>query len=275
MKLKLQSVFILFIFLSLNGISQSKFPVEAENRFSDLNRWISTYPSHIISGTENAFLKNENPYKFITGAAVILIMSNYDDNIRGDVYHKPFFSHGLSRDADNFGKTFGWGYFAGVGLITCESFISKDSQSQYFSKIELVLESIAVTQVITQTLKTTVKRERPNFSDNHSFPSGHTSSVFALATSLNGIYGWKAGIPAYIIALTVGAQRISSSSHYLTDVLSGALIGYLVADGFSKIHIDESPVDEKQSNASSFLLLPSVWYYAPNSSKGLQLTLFF
>lgn len=207
-----------------------------EGRFSNLNLWLRAYPQHLLIGAENGLFKNHNPSNLIAGASLVLILSNFDDNIVSSVKGKPFLAPTLSKQADNFGKSFGWGYFMGVGYITLESLILKNNKDEYFSKIELVLESIAVTQIITQMLKTTVNRQRPNFSDNHSFPSGHTSSVFALATSMNGIYGWKVGVPAFICASIVGAQRISSNSHYLSDVLSGALIGFLVGNGFSEIH---------------------------------------
>jgi hypothetical protein len=229
-------ILLVLIFTTSKGYSQSDFSIISDERFSDVNHWIKSYPHHVIDGVENSFLKNETPYKLIAGASAIIILSNYDQDLKAKFLNKPFFSNGLSKQADNFGKTFGWGYFAGAGFITLESIISKNNRSQYFSKMELMLESIAVTQVITQTLKMTVKRERPNQSDNHSFPSGHSSSVFALATSLNSIYGWKVGVPAFICASVVGAQRVSSSSHYLTDVATGALIGYLVAEGFTELH---------------------------------------
>ena len=228
-------IFILF-FSTITGYSQSGFSNISDDRFSDINHWTTSYPRHVLDGAENGFLKNESPYKLIAGASAIIILSNYDQDLKVRFLNKPFFSNDLSRQADNFGKTFGWGYFAGAGFITLESIISKNNRAQYFSKMELMLESIAVTQAITQTLKMTVKRERPNQSDSHSFPSGHSSSVFALATSLNSIYGWKVGMPAFVCASIVGAQRISSSSHYLTDVATGALIGYLVAEGFAQLH---------------------------------------
>ncbi len=161
-------------------------------------------------------------------------------------------SQSLSKASDSFGETFGWGYFAGVGLITFESILSHNSSSEYLLKLELMLESIAVTQIITQTLKLSTNRMRPNFLDDHSFPSGHTSSTFAMAASLNGIYGWQAGIPAYILASIVGLQRISSNAHYLSDVLSGALIGTLVGRGFSFIH-RQNKNDSPMLNTTFFL----------------------
>lgn len=252
---------LILLFTTLTVYSQSDTLDNGENRFLSLNHWLRSYPHHIMIGVENGFLKNQSSLKLIAGVSAVLISSNFDDDIVSNVKGKPFLAPTLSKQADNFGKSFGWGYFAGVGFITLESLVSKNNMDEYFSKIELVLESIAVTQIITQTLKTTVNRQRPNFSDNHSFPSGHTSSVFALAASMNGIYGWKVGVPAFICASIVGAQRISSSSHYLSDVLSGALIGLLVGNGFSEIHREGNSIqpifriDQKTSSVGAQLII--------------------
>jgi membrane-associated phospholipid phosphatase len=81
------------------------------------------------------------------------------------------------------------------------------------------------TALITQVLKLGINKERPDGSDNRSFPSGHTSAAFAGATFLERRYGYKVGIPAYVAASFVGYSRIQADKHYLEDVLSGALIG--------------------------------------------------
>ena len=50
----------------------------------------------------------------------------------------------------------------------------------------------AVTTVgATYILKYAVREERPDHSNRHSFPSGHTSTTFATATFLQRRYGWK------------------------------------------------------------------------------------
>ena len=47
-----------------------------------------------------------------------------------------------------------------------------------------------------------LQRERPDQSNHQSFPSGHSVSAFATAGVLQRHYGWKAGIPATVIAAT-------------------------------------------------------------------------
>lgn len=78
---------------------------------------------------------------------------------------------------------------------------------------------------LTEILKQSVRRERPNKHDRKSFPSGHTSVSFQTATFIYQRYGWKPAIPAYIAASFVGYSRIKSDWHYGNDVLAGAIVG--------------------------------------------------
>jgi membrane-associated phospholipid phosphatase len=63
-----------------------------------------------------------------------------------------------------------------------------------------------------------------------SFPSGHASAAFATATVLQRKWGWKAGVPSYVVATFVGATRLENA-HFLSDVTFGAALG--VASGLA------------------------------------------
>lgn len=86
------------------------------------------------------------------------------------------------------------------------------------------LESFVTTTVVTQTLKYSINRERPNGGDL-SFPSGHTSSAFQGAAFIYKRYGEQYGIPAYLLASMVGYSRVHAGVHYWSDVVVGAAIG--------------------------------------------------
>lgn len=88
--------------------------------------------------------------------------------------------------------------------------------------------------VITQGLKFAVDEKRPN-GGSHSFPSGHTSFAFTGAEFIRKEYGWKWGIPAYLLAGYVGYSRVESNAHYTHDVLAGALIGILSNHDFGEM----------------------------------------
>lgn len=91
--------------------------------------------------------------------------------------------------------------------------------------------------IITIGLKISVKRPRPfvtypNLIQNKSaagspsFPSGHTSSAFATATSLSLLYPkWYVIAPSFLWAGAVGYSRMELGVHYPSDVLIGALVG--------------------------------------------------
>ena len=108
----------------------------------------------------------------------------------------------------------------------------------------LVLAALAVDAVILNLgLKNMVHRARPydQFADliplvgrlgDFSFPSGHSGCAFAtagvLCLALPGekkVFGWGMLVLAVIIALS----RLYVGVHFPTDVLAGAMIGFLSA----------------------------------------------
>lgn len=87
--------------------------------------------------------------------------------------------------------------------------------------------ALIYTTGITQAIKVTVHQQRPDNSDAYAFPSGHTSSAFATATSLSYAYGWKAGVPSFAMATFTGLSRISADKHWASDVVAGAFLGVI------------------------------------------------
>ncbi|QDV09142.1 PAP2 superfamily protein [Planctomycetes bacterium Poly30] len=90
------------------------------------------------------------------------------------------------------------------------------------------IAALAATGLITQVIKTIVPEKRPN-GGNGSFPSGHSSMAFAFADTMRRSYGWKVGVPLYIIASGVALQRLDASYHELEDVVVGAALGLAVS----------------------------------------------
>lgn len=100
---------------------------------------------------------------------------------------------------------------------------------------------------VTTALKYIVKKERPDRSDFHSFPSMHTSVSFTAASFIQRRYGWKWGAPAYVLSTYVGWSRVYGKKHDWWDVAAGAVIGtassYIFTRPFAKKHnLTISPV---------------------------------
>ena len=100
--------------------------------------------------------------------------------------------------------------------------------------------SLIASGLITPSIKLVVGRSRPRanagianfkpFSDpNASFPSGHTTEAFALASVIANHYDelWVQ-YSAYSLAGLVGVARSYHDAHFASDILTGALIGTLV-----------------------------------------------
>jgi membrane-associated phospholipid phosphatase len=88
-----------------------------------------------------------------------------------------------------------------------------------------LLQAQLLSEILVEPLKYAVRRERPDGSNNLSFPSGHASVTFATATVIERHLGWRKSILAYAIASYVAMSRIHDNQHYLSDVIFGAAVG--------------------------------------------------
>jgi len=86
---------------------------------------------------------------------------------------------------------------------------------------------------VTYGLKKLTHKERPDGSDNDSFPSLHTSTAFQGAAFMQKRYNWKYALPMYIGAIFVGYSRIKADKHYTEDVIAGAAIGFVTSYCFT------------------------------------------
>jgi len=117
---------------------------------------------------------------------------------------------------------------AGTGLI---------SDDEEMLRNAFVMAAASIVNVgLTYALKYTVRRDRPSVawpdivnksdSDGPCFPSSHTSTAFATATSLSLAYPeWYVIVPSLAYAGTVAYSRMHLGAHYPSDVAAGALIG--------------------------------------------------
>lgn len=102
------------------------------------------------------------------------------------------------------------------------------------------LETAGTTAAATLILKYAVKERRPDGSDMHSFPSGHSSIAFASAAFMQRRYGWAWGVPAYAAAAYTAWGRVYSKKHHVWDVVAGAAFGaasaYIFTTPFARKH---------------------------------------
>ena len=108
--------------------------------------------------------------------------------------------------------------------------------------------SFFVASLFTRGLKYALNRSRPqaNLGNNFwrpfaapfslSFPSGHTTGAFAIASALSCYYKDKPYLSYFLFggASVVAVSRIVKGEHWASDVFAGALVGYTVGRFFGK-----------------------------------------
>lgn len=90
-----------------------------------------------------------------------------------------------------------------------------------------LIQSLVISEGLTQTLKYTTRRERPDHSSRNSFPSGHAADTFAFATALERHLGWRYFVPAYVLASYVAVSRLPANRHWFSDAVFGASVGII------------------------------------------------
>lgn len=90
--------------------------------------------------------------------------------------------------------------------------------------VQLGLSS-ATTIVVNYGLEALIRKDRPDGTEHHAFPSTHTAAAFDGASFLMRRYGWKWGVPAYAVSAYVAWGRVDARRHDWWDVLGGAALG--------------------------------------------------
>ncbi len=88
-------------------------------------------------------------------------------------------------------------------------------------------KSLALSTVSTLALNSIVDKDAPNGSSSHAFPSGHAAIAFGSAAFVQRRYGWRPGIPAYLVAAYIGWLRVETDDHDTADIIGGMAVGII------------------------------------------------
>ncbi len=114
----------------------------------------------------------------------------------------------------------------------------------------LVAETLLITEIYVQILKTVSGRARPfteegpfsfhPFSFRYSwtsFPSGHSAVAWALAGSISNISDDSfLRTSVFILASAVSISRTVLDRHFASDIFAGSLLGYLIGQKLASIN---------------------------------------
>ncbi len=208
-------------------------------------RTVVRLPANLLRATVGVFNRaNVNP----------VIVGSYATGFAA-LYDQP-----IARALDDPDSTLGTGLATGgrprwTGAVVAALFIGGRfaNETRFRAASYDWLEAYFVNLGYTELVKELVGRTRPNGQDDKSFPSGHASNAFALAAVADRHYGWKIGIPAYGVAAAVGLSRLQQNAHYLSDVLGGATLGYIVGRTVVRVNNKGECAGKTQVNLSPVL----------------------
>jgi hypothetical protein len=190
-----------------------------------------SFPRHLIQGTREA-LTLENLIVFgLAGAATGALLTVDDEIVDYFRDERP-----MGQTAQDAGSTLGSPQmlFGLAGATYLVGEFSKNSRIRTTG--ETALESLALTGLTTILLKVSTQRERPDGSNNLSFPSLHAAGSFAVAASLHEGYGFRVSVPAFLTAGFISLARVQEQKHFLSDTLFGAALGTVIGLAMGRVH---------------------------------------
>lgn len=256
---------------------------------------------HFFSGLFPNIASCFSGYNLIGWAAVpvgtaTMVNTNFDERVATAIARTPVWSHSVDvgfLHAGNFiaavphSIMFAYGYFWGT--------------SEWAAAGAAGLQALGINGGIVLFLKWASGRPRPQYdpaagntprdkefnfniaeqsltSDRWRWPSGHTSSMFAMVAAFHGFYQDKYWIPivGYPTAGLMGFAMISGGYHWSSDVAAGAIIGtivgFTVGKNFRRMH--SAAKTEEQTGARKKLDW-NLWPTFSSEGSGLALVTAF
>ena len=182
---------------------------------------IKAMATHIVTNFKYLPAK-ENLYWAGGGGALALIAHPFDDNVNEALVGN-----------DTAEKIFKPGEILGelgtlLGSASTVYAVGRIGDKPKVSHLGMdLIEALAMSEALTQGLKYTVRRERPDGSSKNSFPSGHAADTFAFATALERHLNWRYSIAAYVFSSYVAISRLPANRHWLSDAVFGSAVGII------------------------------------------------
>lgn len=204
-----------------------------------------SYPSILLDDAKHVLTaparwqKPEWQYLGLAAVGVIGVAAIADGPVRDEMARHAPNDNRFMRNIERFGAQYSVGVLGGFYLAGAIG----DNETATAVAQDGLAASIIASGIITPAIKFVTGRARPRenlgvahfhpfslgYSSNSSFPSGHTTEAFALASVISSHYEERwVSCASYSVAGLVGVARSYHGAHFASDILAGALIGTLV-----------------------------------------------
>jgi membrane-associated phospholipid phosphatase len=246
--LSLMLVMLLMFLLFMSSFSETVFASEgnSEDRLNKI--YLKNFKNDFVSVCTSPASWKKKDYLVLSavlGTGAILYI--FDEDIYSWVQER---KNPSSNDFSYLMSSLGNGLFLG-GLITALYSIGEFSNTPSLRKTALLsMESWLTSGVVVLSLKFLIGRARPytregstefrpfsTGSDHYSFPSGHATSAFAVASVIAGQSDSKfVDILVYSLASMAAVSRVHDRKHWPSDVFIGSVLGYVVGKAICRLN---------------------------------------
>ena len=217
-----------------NPASAAPRPSFGARVYDTLDREAHRYRDDSVAFFKAPLTWNSTEWKRFAGSVVIVggLMFADKDIDRWAQNHRSTVTNRISSITAALGADYGFylsgGLLAGGAIFNHENMRETGREALEAGIVAAVFDGLI--------LKRIVGRERPAVSNgrtvfvpgssNDSFPSGHATEAFAIASVIaSRSKSWPIPVVAYGLATIVAMDRINTRNHYASDVVAGALIG--------------------------------------------------
>lgn len=136
-----------------------------------------------------------------------------------------------------------------VSALTAPVSEDENAMAHRGDHLVVAIGGMKLTEMMTQGIKQSVARERPDGSSDGSFPSGHSSQAFFFATTASSNFHQRWGdsrktkwmdAGLYSVASLSAYARIEANAHHPADVLFGASLGNFLGRFLNGLFLEES-----------------------------------
>ncbi|OCB76889.1 phosphatase PAP2 family protein [Flavobacterium crassostreae] len=184
----------------------------------------------------------------LVGSGVWLLHSKYNTTIQAKT--NAIFGSDFQSKADNIFP------LLPVGQMYLGMYLGLEPKTNFKKQTITIAMANTATVVVVELIKRLTQKERPDLSNNSSFPSGHTAVGFTNATLLFYQYKeshfWYAS-SGYIFAGATAVFRMANNKHFASDVLAGAGIGVASGIIFSNSTLFHAFSVSKKSKTTAYI----------------------
>lgn len=197
-----------------------------DSLWGTIKRDVKALPGDLWRDTKHVY---GNPVNLVIlgaayGGSLAIQEAGPDDTVED--HYKPghhTFSRGWRNAADAYGNPGTHFAIAGAWYL-----LGQQLQDEKTYDVSRTLASALIINGLTTMVGQAASYDRAPNGEWGTFPSGHTSSSFCIASVMHRAYGHAVGVPLYGLATLVAWERVDDRNHYFSDVVMGAVLGTVI-----------------------------------------------